>query len=316
MKRKRYQSYMWMLVNTVFWGASFFFVKPALSVTTPTRYLLYRYIFASVLSLPILYHYKNWFKQKAKRNKFKKIVLPLALIELLGTTLVLWLLYTGLQYTTSIEANLLTLSLPLFVTLGGVMFLKEKEEKHEALGLILSLIGTVILVLTPLTHNGGTLQLTSLAGNFVILIAVFLTAVYYLLAKKYYDGYPKFLISTLSFYVGLVSFFILAIFESGINHQPSAINHFMSSIIHDFQSTPILFAASYMALFGSIIGLTAYYKGQEHIEASEASLFTYLQPLVAIPLGVMLLHESIYPAQIVGLLIIVAGVYWAERRTK
>ena len=69
-----------------------------------------------------------------------------------------------------------------------------------------------------------------------------------------------------------------------------------------------------MAIFGSIIGFTAYLKGQEGIEASEATLFTYLQPLIYIPMGILLLHENVSLIQIISLMIILIGVLIAEKR--
>ena len=72
----------------------------------------------------------------------------------------------------------------------------------------------------------------------------------------------------------------------------------------------------YGAIFGSIIGLTTYIKGQDGIEASEASLFTYLQPAIYIPLGYFLLQESASLLQIFSLLIIIFGVYIASRKKK
>ena len=75
-------------------------------------------------------------------------------------------------------------------------------------------------------------------------------------------------------------------------------------------------ASGYMAIFGSIIGFTAYLKGQEGIEASEATLFTYLQPLIYIPLGILLLNEKVHPVQIGSLFIILFGVIIAEKRAR
>ena len=77
---------------------------------------------------------------------------------------------------------------------------------------------------------------------------------------------------------------------------------------------PVLLAVLYMSLFGSIIGLTAYIKGQDGMEASEASLFTYLQPLVYIPLSVLWLHEQLTLTMLVAMVLIGIGVYSAEKR--
>jgi drug/metabolite transporter (DMT)-like permease len=76
----------------------------------------------------------------------------------------------------------------------------------------------------------------------------------------------------------------------------------------------VLFSVVYMAVFGSIIGATTYLVGQNLIEISEASIFTYLQPVVAIPLSILWLKESLSPITILGMLIIGVGVYLSEFR--
>jgi drug/metabolite transporter (DMT)-like permease len=67
-----------------------------------------------------------------------------------------------------------------------------------------------------------------------------------------------------------------------------------------------------MATFGSIIGLTAYFAGQARMEASEAGLFTYLQPLVYIPLAWFWLGERATWPMLVAVLCVIAGVGAAE----
>lgn len=304
-KNSRIESYLWMLLNVVVWGASFIAVKPALSYVSPTRFLFYRYVFAVIISLPIFYYYRHYFK------KIKKIIIPLIGIELLGTTLALLLLYAGLQRTTAIEANLIGTTLPLFITLGGILFLKEKEEKNEVFGLSISFLGTILLVAVPIIINHSELKFTSFIGNILIIGSCFASMFYYLFAKKIYAKKPMFLISTLSFYVGLVTFFPLAILETKLS-----LTEFVNQIFLDFSHSAVWIASLYMAFFGSIIGLTAYYKGQDGIEASEASLFNYLQPLVAIPLAVLILNEQIHSLQLIALFIIFIGVYIAEKRKK
>jgi drug/metabolite transporter (DMT)-like permease len=83
----------------------------------------------------------------------------------------------------------------------------------------------------------------------------------------------------------------------------------------DIASPAVLIASFYMATFGSIIGLTAYIKGQDGIESSEAGLFYYLQPLIYIPLAFLVLGEVIMQNQILALGVILLGVVIAERRT-
>ena len=153
--------------------------------------------------------------------------------------------------------------------------------------------------------------MNSLGGNLLIIAHNILNAIYFLLAKKRYHKIPKLFVSSISFYVGIVTFAILSMAELQFD-----LSLWQNNIINDLSSSMVWGVVIYGAIFGSIIGLTAYIKGQDGIEASEASLFTYLQPAIYIPLGYFLLQESASFLQIFSLLIIIFGVYIASRKKK
>ncbi|NCN87664.1 MAG: EamA family transporter [Candidatus Pacebacteria bacterium] len=306
-RNSRLQSYFFLLINTIVWGAALIVVKPALEYTTPFRYMLYRYLIATIAAIPIiLLILKNISKKQLKKVKLKQIIL----LEALGSGLALAALYSGLKFTSALEANLLTTTVPIFVTLGGIFLLKEKQERNEWIGLIIAFIGTLILTLAPIFSLNGQFTQFSIWGNLLILLHNIINLFYFPLAKRVYQGAPKLLISGISFYIGLVFFIPLVMFELGSPNPMTLIN----TMISELQNFSVLWAAFYMAIFGSIIGLTAYIKGQEGIEASEASLFWYLQPLIYIPLGYIMLNEKINTIQVVSLLVIFIGVFIAEKR--
>lgn len=271
--------------------------KPALEFASPYRFLLYRYAIASVLSLGFIWHY--WPKIHHKIQTLKTITL----LELLGVTLTLGLLYQGLALTSAVEASLITTTVPVFITLGGIWFLRERQEKFEWFGLLLALAGTLFLTLWPAWNNPALGQTFSVAGNLLIVGQNITTAAYFILAKRYYQTWPKLFVASISFVVGLVSFALLGLAEASWN-----LGSLLQLIQSDWQHPAVWWASIYMAVFGSIIGLTAYIKGQNGVEASEASVFWYLEPLVYVPLSFWLLQEKIQPFQIVALLLILVGV--------
>jgi len=299
----RLGAYLFMIVNTITWGAALIIVKPGLDVTTPYRFLLYRYVLAAAIGLPILLYF--WHRAKPSI----KNIIHITLIELLGTTFTLWLLYTGLQRTSGIEASLLGTTQPLFITLVGVLLFKERLEKNESMGLTIAFLGTLVLSLVPLFTENEALGEIALLGNFLVIFSLILNGFYYPLTKKYYRQIPKLLASSLSFYVGLVSFAILSWVEAGFSFPALT-----AAIQTDLAAPSVVTAAIYMATFGSIIGYTALIKAMEVLEASEASLFNYLQPLIYLPLGMLMLNEGIHPVQIVALLVVFLGVLVAERK--
>jgi drug/metabolite transporter (DMT)-like permease len=298
-------SIFFMLINTLCWGAALPIVKPALEFITPYQFLLYRFIFASIFSFPLFFYYLPKIKHIWK-TLFKIIAL-----ELIGTTLALSFLYEGLSRTSSIQASLIATTTPIFIILGGMVFLKEKEEKHEWIGLGLAVLGTLLLTIEPLIYGKSNVGSFSLWGNSLVLFQNIATAIYFLLAKRFYKGVPKLFVTTVSFYVGMMTF----LFLDQLSFHGAATNMAQPMFIH-LSYPAVLFAVLYMATFGSIIGLTAYIKGQDGIEASEASVFTYLQPLVFIPLSVLWLNEKLNFILICAVILIGLGVWVSEYRVK
>ena len=304
MTKSRKLAYLALLGNTLIWGLAIPIVKRGFADgLTPTQFLLARYLIATAVSLPIFFT----LPKKSRRQVLKlKTLLTIVALEILGTVLALWLLYEGVARTTAIEATLIAITWPIFVIIGGVIFLKEREETHEILGLGLALIGTIILVIRPalIVKNGG-----SIVGNLLIVGQNISIAAYYLLAKRLYRRLNKWAVTHLSFWVGLAGFTAIMLISGS-----SPINQ-ITSLLDPFSFWP-LFAALYMGLAGSILGLTLYLIGQDKIEASEAAIFTYLQPIFAIPLAIILLQESLSLFELVGAGIIALGVFIVERRPR
>lgn len=291
-----------MLLNVVCWGAAFVAVKPAFDTTTPFRFLFYRHLLASVLVIPLFWHYRKQIQKLGGK------VLTIIGIETIGSTIALSLLYAGLAQTTVLEAGLITTSLPLFITLGGIFLLKEKQEGHEWLGMLIAFAATLYLTVFPLLTN-QEMSGVSIFGNVLLIASNVANLFYFPLAKKHYAKLPKLMVTSISFVVAAVSFFILSLFEVG------SWDAFSQAATIDFTSPAVLFATFYMAVFGSIIGLSAYMKGQDGIESSEAGLFYYLQPIIYIPLAFIVLGEVILTNQVIALAVILVGVVIAERRT-
>lgn len=294
MSKKRKLAYLALLINTIVWGAAAPIVKPALLATTPERYLFYRFLIAAIVSLP-------FFIPLFRKTKLRgSIIVKIVLLELLGTTTLLWLIYRALNLTTAIEASFIYSTSPLFVTLAGVLFLRERQSKIEWTGLFVALAGTLLFTVSPII-NGG-IKFNSLTGNVIIVLQNILWAAYLVLAKRVYRAIPKLLITGISFWVGLTSFFLLSL--------PSG-NPLML-FASEMAIPSVFFAVVYMAIFGSIVGATLYLFGQNLIEISEASIFTYAQALVALPLSIFWLGEKLTPVMILGAFVIALGVYLGE----
>ncbi len=291
---KRSFAYALLLLNTVLWGLSPPIIKVALNFVTINQFLLGRYLIASLLFLPLYFIFQHHVRTRIRHSNWPLLIF----LGLLGTPLTLIPLYEGIKLTSSIEASILTATGPLMVILGGRFFLKEKISKNERVGLIIAILGTLLLAFEPLINDGSGFRF-SLLGNLLILGSNVIWAAFLLIVKKLRVDAAQ--ISLVSYLVAIPAFALLLFLEPTTNLVKTNLG-----------APEALFGIFYMAIFGSIIAFWAYAKGQEYIEAGEASIFTYLQPLITFPLAYFWLHESISSIGLVACLLIASGVYFSE----
>lgn len=299
---KRVQAYCLLAIAVLIWGAALPIVKPALSITTPVRFLFYRFTMASLFSLPFII--ANWPKKKAQKKIIPKVIFS----EFIGVVVALSLLYTGLSHSSAIETGLIATTMPIFVILLGVFFLREREETHEWEGALMALSGSILLAVLPIWSGKSLLGNFSLFGNVLVLGHNLAYSAYLILAKKHYKKLSKIFTASIGFWVGMIGFFIIGIMEAG------SLSNLLFFTKIEFLNPIVLFPTLYMAIFGSLIALTFYLKGQDLIEVSEATIFWYLQPLANIPLAMLILGESISLSQIGAIAIVLIGIIWAEKR--
>lgn len=296
MSKSRRLAYLALLFNVVVWGASFPIVKPVFDIITPLQYLFFRYLVAGILSLPIFISF--YIK---KHPRVVNIIKPF-LLELASLAFPILILYEGLKRTSALEASLIGATGPLFVILGGIIFLKERENKKEWQGLTLSLIGSLILIFEPL-WNGHELIGSDLTGNLLILLYNLLFTIYALVAKKVYKKSPPLTLTSLTYLATALIYGVILIYNQSLPNF-----HLLTT------NYRLLFPILYMAIPGGIIANICYLYAASRIEVSEANLFTYLHPLVSIPTAYLLLGERPSPTILIAILIIAIGVYRAEFR--
>lgn len=296
MTKSRQIAYLAALLNALIWGAAMPLVKPSLDIITPHQFLFLRYILAAACTLPLLI----WAIAK-HHLPLKKLPLIIG-IELLSLTALL-LIYVGLQKTAALQASFILNTTPIFATIAGIMFLKEREEKNEWFGMGLAVAGTTMLLASPLLQ-GENLAHFSPIGNLIILAAVLMDVFRLSLMKKVYGHIHKVALIAVSSLVGFFYFGAITLFTASMPSPEQVV------------APSVILAVLYMGTIGTLLAFTFQFIAYTLIEVSEAALFTYLQPLVYIPLSVFWLKDTILPIQLVGLLLIAVGVFVAEKRSQ
>ncbi len=297
MTKSRKLAYSALLLIALIWGAAFPIIKPVFDLLTPMQYLYFRFLAAGLFALPIFLYF--YLKIRPKISYLLKVLG----IELLGIPLPLLILYEGLSRTASLDAALIGATGPIFVVLGGILFLHERESKREWQGLALSLAGSLMIVAEPLIFGIHADTAGSATGNLLILSYNILWAVYALIAKRAYKKKPP-------LYLGSLTYLATALIYGLILSHTHAIPDF-HLLIHPSVYVPVL----YMALPGGILSFFLYLYAQSKIEVSEANLFTYLDGVVAIPAAYLILGEQPSLFTIVAICVVALGVYRAEVRS-
>jgi drug/metabolite transporter (DMT)-like permease len=263
---------------------------------TPVQYLYFRFLVAGICASPIFIWY--CIKDKPKISYLIKVVL----IELLGTAVPLYLLYQGLSMTSALQASLIGSTGPIFIVIGGIIFLHERENKREWQGLAISTLGSLLLVAEPLlTHTGHDTPMSSV-GNLFIMGYNLVYTVYAIIAKKVYKSKPPLFVGSLIYMSTAFIYALLLIYQRSL---PS-----LALLFHPQVIVPVL----YMAIPGSILAFGLYLYAMAKIEISEENLFTYLNGVIAIPAAYLILGEVPTVFTIISTLIIALGVYRAESR--
>lgn len=297
MEKKRLITYIALLIVAAIWGIASPVIKYTLNFTTPYSFLFWRFLITSIVFLPFFIYFIRSHPIKLKD------VPKLAFLGFLGTPLTLILLFLGYQKTTSIDGVIISAAAPIFIVIGGALFLKEKVTRQEKLGLLIAVIGSLIIVVQPLL-KGKALAFQNLEGNLLVFGSVLSWAAFTLLSKKEFRHYHPFVITAFCFFIGLLVVTPFFLYENTVSH----ITYHISQ-----QALPGIL---YMSLLSSVIAYTLYEYGLSLIEASEATLFAYLQPVFATPVALLWLREKITFPFILGALIIALGVLISEIKIK
>lgn len=286
-----------MTVCAAIWGASLIIVQSALDTIDPLTFIWFRFLLVSIFMLPLGIYVL------LKRVFTKKQLLIFALIECTNI-LAMWCVFHGIVITNTLYSAFFMELRPVFVTLGGIFFLKEREEPHEWLGLCVAALGSLIIVLSPLLFTSQLAALTLVPGIMLLLASNVFNMVDMLSIKKHYNGLPK--LPLLSVVV-LIDFSISSILMGLTNNFPD---------ISVLSQPHVLVPALYMALLVSIIATGLLFFSLERIETSEAEVFNYLKPLVYIPLAFYVLQEKPTIPQVIGLGFIISGFTIANSRSE
>jgi len=294
--KPRIKAYLYLTLVAFIWGLAGPVIKYTLGGISSLPFLTYRFAISSIVALIS-------FNFIAKRKLNTKEWFIVIIYSLFASTFSLYFLFIGLEKTTMLDTALITTFNPLLIAVAGFLVFKDKITSREKVGIALALIGTVIAIIQPLIENENSIRLQ---GNIYVVLYLLTNTIAAILAKKLtkLDIAPLF-ITNFSFIIGFLSLLPLSIYQN-VN--------FISIISH--LELRYHLGVLFMALISGNLAYTLWVKGQKSIEISEASLFSYLQPIFSTPLAILWLKEETSKTFFLGALFIIIGVIIAETKKR
>ena len=287
---KSHKAILALIIANIIWGAASPIFKWSLENIQPFTLAFFRFAIGALIILP--------FAIKALKIE-KKDLMSVIGLSIAGITLNIPFFFFGLKYTASINAPIITSASPIFIILLSIPILKEKPKKIKLAGALLGLLGIIVIFLKPIIEGGINL---SIIGNLFLIVATFAAIAQTIITKIVIKNYSAVTISFWSFAIGALTFLPAFIYEVYYSNSLANINS--KGIIG------IVFGA----VFCTVIAYYCFNWALKYLPASEVSLFSYLDPVVAIIIAIPLLGEIPTMTYIAGATLVFLGIYAAEGR--
>lgn len=265
------------------WGSTYLAIRVGVKDLPPFLFAAGRHLIAGALLAAFCFLAGQPFPRGWRAYRDQCLVGLLMLAG--GNGLVVW----AEQWVDSSMAALLVATVPIFAAWFGTLLFGGRVRGRSWLGLLIGLAGVALLLKPVVTQGGGWL-----GGAFATLLAASSWALGSVYAQhSRYEGAFLPAVSVQMLAGGLVLGAI------GIASGQAQGLHITARGIA---------ALSYLVFCGSLLGYSAYLFLLRHLPAAKASTYAYVNPIVAVILGALLLAEPITARMLLAAPLILGGV--------
>ena len=278
------------LVASLIGGANVGLVKFGVLQFPPIVLVAARAILAAIIIFPFL-------------NKQKILTLRILNKDLMLTGILFaanWIFFAfGAQHTSAIMSQVIYVPTALLVAILGYFLLKEKLTKNQIIGLVVTITGMSILIISSF-RTKDILSFGTPLGNFLIVLGLFSWSFYIVLSRKISQKYSPLTILFFDFII--TAAFALVLLPIQLILKP------IDSNLITFEGIMSVFA---LALFSSAAFFFLYQWLIKHTSAFISSLLIYPVTVVSALIGLILFNESVNTILISGALLTMVGVFYS-----
>lgn len=276
------------LVLAAIWGSSFLFIKVGVRELHPLYVTLGRVLTGALTLLVLL----AAFRDRLPRDP--RLWLHMVVVGGIGVALPFTLFGYGEQRVSSLLAGIWNATTALMVLpLAVVVFRTERMTLRRGAGMALGFLG-VLVVLGVWRGIGGS----HLTGQLMCLGAAACYGVAIPYQKRFVAGRRESGLA-LSAIQLLVATVLLAVIAPIVAGPPPVLTRL---------SLPVVGSVLALGALGTGLAFVINMRNIRMVGASTASMVTYLIPVFAVAIGVLVLHEPLSWHQPVGAAIVLAGV--------
>ena len=272
------------LVAGSLWGAAFLFGKLAFTELPVSHVALYRFAIATLVLLPFAVVRRRW----PQRRDLPHFLLTGFLI----VPVTFMLQYTGLAWTSATSASLIIGTLPPMLAIAAAWFYGERLGARGWVSVGVSTLGVMLVVGLPgADHNW--------AGDALVFLSMIVVVAWVLLSKPLIKRYTALVATGYLMLFGTLTMLPVALVWDGTPRLQ--------------MSAAVLASVLVLGLACSALTYALWNWGLNYVSASHAGVYTNLEPVVGVLLGVMFLRETLQPWAIVGGLLVIAGAIAVAR---
>jgi len=277
------------LVVCVFWGSTYLAIKVGVTELPPFLFAGLRFFVAGVLLLSIA---RTLGDPLPRKSDWKTLAVVGLLLLAGGNAFVVW----SEQYVGSGIASIFVVTVAMWTALFDAIIPGGSSDLNWRIvaGLLLGFLGTLLLV--------GATPAEILAADKRGPIALTMASASWSLGTVYAKRHP----TQASPYIG-------AAFQMIVGGGAVAL---LGTVLGEWPSWHLsargIGAIAYLVIFGSIVGYSAYSYALRHASATIVGTYAYVNPVIAVLLGWLLLHEPVGPRTFIAMAMILAAVVWIQ----
>ena len=284
---RRHAYFAWITVCLV-WGTTYLAIRVALESIPPLLMAGMRYTAAGTILALVL-------KLRGERLPGPRAWPSLVILGLLmlgfGNGGVVWAEQTVPSGLTAV----LVATSPFWITGFDLILGGERLTTRRWVGLLIGFVGIVALVWEDLQVGDRRAFLVGVVASQVACIGWAIGSLY-ARRRGHGDAREENVLATAAFEMLFGGLALVA--AAGVHHEYGALTVTPRSAS----------ALAYLIVFGAVIGFAAYAYALKHLPIATVSLYAYINPVIAVFLGVLILNEPFGIREVMAAAVVLAGV--------